>query len=306
VALKRRAGALSSSLGPFLILMHPSGLAAKHSEKDRYVRPYAQGHTSEELETYLLDLNHQIDNLRLLIESAQAALSRSAENELAAKNTEAWLLTVHNRIAEVEEDTDEAFKKRRELAKLLVERIDVGRDENGRPRARITYRFGPPRPPPGLRTPGPKRIRLLLVNRTPRRRSRRNLPEAPRPPRPTRSCLPRSQTPLRSFFDAPFIRLTPHEVCHPLVTRSSRTLQLENLQEAFPVRAPRSSPVGGAGEEWSATPLNEINATYARGVLNTCPGWAVSRKGVGAGAWARSVRRRSFSPGGLVVRGGRM
>ena len=173
--------------------MHPSGLAAKHSEKDRYVRPYAQGHTSEqELETYLLDLNHQIDNLRLLIESAQADLSRSAEKELAAKDTEAWLLTVRNRIAEVEEDTDEAFKKRRELAKLLVERIDVGRDENGRPRARITYRFGPPRPPPGLRTPGPKRIHLLLVNRTPRRRSRRNLPEAPRPPRPTRSCLPRS------------------------------------------------------------------------------------------------------------------
>jgi site-specific DNA recombinase len=136
-------------------------LAAKQSEKDRYVRLYAQGHISEEeLETYLLDLKHQIDNLRLLIESAQADLSRSAEKELAAKNTEAWLLTLRNRIVEVEEDTDEAFEKRRELAKLLVERIDVGRDENGRPRARITYRFGPPRPPPGLRTPGPKRIRL--------------------------------------------------------------------------------------------------------------------------------------------------
>jgi site-specific DNA recombinase len=125
-------------------------LAAKQSEKDRYVRLYAQGHISEEeLETYLLDLKHQIDNLRLLIESAQADLSRSAEKELAAKNTEAWLLTLRNRIVEVEEDTDEAFEKRRELAKLLVERIDVGRDENGRPRARITYRFGPPRPPTG-------------------------------------------------------------------------------------------------------------------------------------------------------------
>jgi site-specific DNA recombinase len=55
-------------------------LAAKQSEKDRYVRLYAQGHISEEeLETYLLDLKHQIDNLRLLIESAQADLSRSAE-----------------------------------------------------------------------------------------------------------------------------------------------------------------------------------------------------------------------------------
>ena len=34
-------------------------LAAKQSEKDRYVRLYAQGHISEEkLETYLLDLKH--------------------------------------------------------------------------------------------------------------------------------------------------------------------------------------------------------------------------------------------------------
>jgi hypothetical protein len=50
---------LSSSLRPVLILIHPSGLAAKQSEKDRYVRLYAQGHISEEeLETYLLDLKH--------------------------------------------------------------------------------------------------------------------------------------------------------------------------------------------------------------------------------------------------------
>ena len=63
------------------------------------MRLYAQEHISEEeLETYLLDLKHQIDNLRLLIESAQADLSRSAEKELAAKNTEAWLLTLRDRI----------------------------------------------------------------------------------------------------------------------------------------------------------------------------------------------------------------
>ena len=45
---------------------------------------------------------------------------------------------------EVEEDTEEAFEKRRELVKLLVEKIDVGRDEDGRIRVRTTYRFGPP------------------------------------------------------------------------------------------------------------------------------------------------------------------
>ncbi|CAN5133202.1 recombinase family protein [soil metagenome] len=120
-------------------------LAAKQAEKDRYIRLYAQDHISEEeLETYLLDLKNQIGNLRLLIESVDADLSRSAENRMAAKSTEAWLLALRERIAEVEDDTDEAFEKRRELAKLLVERIDVGRDENGDTQVRITYRFGPP------------------------------------------------------------------------------------------------------------------------------------------------------------------
>ena len=36
------------------------------------------------------------------------------------------------------------FQKRRELVKLLVERINVDRDEDGHTRVRITYRFGPP------------------------------------------------------------------------------------------------------------------------------------------------------------------
>src|SRR5215207_676627 len=51
-------------------------LAAKQSEKDRYVRLYVQGHISEsELETYLADLKNQTDNLRLLIGSVEADLS---------------------------------------------------------------------------------------------------------------------------------------------------------------------------------------------------------------------------------------
>jgi hypothetical protein len=53
-------------------------------------------------------------------------------------------MTLRERIAEVEGDTEEAFEKRRELIKLLVERIDSGRDENDRARVQITYRFGPP------------------------------------------------------------------------------------------------------------------------------------------------------------------
>ncbi len=71
------------------------------------------------------------------------------EEKLTAQTTEAWLLTLRERIAEVEEDTGEAFAKRCQLVKLLVARIDLGRDQDARPRARITYRFGSPRPPTG-------------------------------------------------------------------------------------------------------------------------------------------------------------
>jgi site-specific DNA recombinase len=120
-------------------------LAAKQAEKDRYIRLYAQDHISEEeLETYLLDLKNQIGNLRLLLESVEADLSASAENKQTAKNTEAWLMSLRERIAEVEGDTETAFEKRRKLARLLVERITVGRSEDGQTQVEITYRFGPP------------------------------------------------------------------------------------------------------------------------------------------------------------------
>ena len=125
-------------------------LAAKQAEKDRYVRLYAQGHISqEELETYLIDLKNQIDNLRLLIESVDADLAQKQKRKELAQTTHAWLLTLRERIAEVDTGTEEAFAKRRQLVKLLVARIDPGRDQDGRPRARITYRFGPPGPPTG-------------------------------------------------------------------------------------------------------------------------------------------------------------
>jgi hypothetical protein len=71
--------------------------------------------------------------------------SKHEEVELA-ENTEAWLLTLKSRLCEVEEDTEEAFEKRRQLVKLLVARITAGKDEDGRPDVRITYRFGPSEP----------------------------------------------------------------------------------------------------------------------------------------------------------------
>lgn len=120
-------------------------LAAKQSEKGRYVKLYAQGHLDEEeLEVHLVDLKNQVENLKLLIASVEADIGRKEENKLTAQTTEAWLLTLRERVEEVEEDTGEALEKRRELVKLLVEQIKVDRNEDGHTQVQITYRFGPP------------------------------------------------------------------------------------------------------------------------------------------------------------------
>ncbi len=119
-------------------------LTAKQGEKDRYVRLYAQGHISEgELETYLADLKNQIGNLRLLIEATEADLSQRRERAELADTTYAWLMMLRERVSEVEEDTPEAFYKRQQLVRLLVERVTLHRE--GRDTTiEITYRFGPP------------------------------------------------------------------------------------------------------------------------------------------------------------------
>ena len=74
----------------------------------------------------------------------ESDLAAQEEHQMTAGSTKAWLMTLRERVAEVEEDAAEAFEKRRQLAKLLVERIAVGRDEDGAIQVRITYRFGPP------------------------------------------------------------------------------------------------------------------------------------------------------------------
>ncbi len=121
-------------------------LAAKQAERDRYVRLYVQEHISEsELEIYLADLKNQTDNLRLLIESVEADLSQSRERTELTDTTHAWLLSLRQRVAEIEEDNPEAFRERRQLVGLLVQSISVGkREEDGRTEIQITYRFGPP------------------------------------------------------------------------------------------------------------------------------------------------------------------
>jgi hypothetical protein len=94
----------------------------------------------------LADLKNQADNLRLLISATEGDLSAAGEERLVARNTEAWLLTLRKNLAEVEQDTDEAFRKRRELVKLLIEKIGADRDQEGRLRVDISYRFSPPGP----------------------------------------------------------------------------------------------------------------------------------------------------------------
>jgi hypothetical protein len=107
--------------------------------------PYTQEHLDEEeLEVHLLDLKKQVENLKLLIGSVETDLAKQHKNKLVAKCTEAWFMTLRWSLADVKQDTEEAFSSRREFVKLLVEKIAVGRGEDGPAKIDITYRFGPP------------------------------------------------------------------------------------------------------------------------------------------------------------------
>jgi site-specific DNA recombinase len=123
-------------------------LASKQAERDRAMRLYTRELISEEeADVLLADLKNQSANLRLLIGAVESDLSKREESKLAALSTEAWLVSLRKNLWEVEEDTEEAYLHRRELAKLLVEKIAVDRDEDGRAKVDITYRFGPPEAP---------------------------------------------------------------------------------------------------------------------------------------------------------------
>jgi hypothetical protein len=58
--------------------------------------------------------------------------------------TVAWLNLLRERAEEIEEDTPEAFYKRQQLVRLLVEGVTLGRDEDGQTSVEVIYRFGPP------------------------------------------------------------------------------------------------------------------------------------------------------------------
>ena len=94
---------------------------------------------------YLADLKNQLDNLRLLLASVEGELSREREQAEIADRTEAWLHALQGRVADVEDGTKEDFRVRRQLVRLLVAEITLGKKpENGETEVRFTYRFGPP------------------------------------------------------------------------------------------------------------------------------------------------------------------
>ncbi|MCL6437626.1 MAG: recombinase family protein [Rubrobacteraceae bacterium] len=120
-------------------------LASKQAEKDRYVRMYAMGHLDEqELAIYLEDLRNQVGNLRLLIDATKSGLAERQQQRALAGQAGTWLMQLRRRVGEIEADTPEAFDVRRELVQLLVDGVLAGRDEEGKTRVRITYRFSPP------------------------------------------------------------------------------------------------------------------------------------------------------------------
>ena len=121
-------------------------LAERREAKAEHVRAFGAakgGISEEEFAEYTADLNAQIENLQLIITAAEADLDAHEEERLAAATTEAWLLTLRQRLAEVEADTDEARRQRRRLVELLVEKIIVAENDDGTT-VTITYRFGPP------------------------------------------------------------------------------------------------------------------------------------------------------------------
>jgi hypothetical protein len=123
-------------------------LAAAHKERDRWLHLYAQGHLEEhELESHLADLRVHLDSLKVPVSSVEEELEAQHEHARVAETAEAWLMSLRERVEEIEDDSLESYKVRRQLVQLLVERIVVGRDENGDTSVRITYRFGPHEPP---------------------------------------------------------------------------------------------------------------------------------------------------------------
>ena len=121
-------------------------LADLSDERLAYLRQHARGaiESEEELDTLLADVRGRTGNTRLLLENVEVTLENRRERRKLADSAAAWLATLRERLSEVEEDTEAAYLERRQLVKLLVANITVGRYADGKPHVQVTHRFGPP------------------------------------------------------------------------------------------------------------------------------------------------------------------
>ncbi len=116
-------------------------------ERDRLLDLYVTGEINTDwLTSHVRDRENKTANLKVLLVGIEDDLAHQHEQAAQAESAASWLVTLASRVEEVEENTEEALEKRRELIRLLVEKVTVGRDETGQVRVHITYRFGPPEP----------------------------------------------------------------------------------------------------------------------------------------------------------------
>jgi hypothetical protein len=123
-------------------------LVSKVSERERYARFFSKrllDEGDEEALDHLLVLKNQVANLRLMLEAARAEQADSAAQRVIADTAKAYLMALRERTDEIEDDTPEAFIKRQQLVRLLVDGIALGKDEDGKTLVEVTYRFGPPK-----------------------------------------------------------------------------------------------------------------------------------------------------------------
>jgi chromosome segregation ATPase len=125
-------------------------LAQTQAERSKYVKLYAQGDLDEdELEVHIADAKNRIANLKLLMESVEADIAYRQQDYIAAQDAALWLASLRDSLEALEEGTGEAFLQRREVVKLLVERITISAGENGRVKIDIIYKFCSPEPEEG-------------------------------------------------------------------------------------------------------------------------------------------------------------
>jgi hypothetical protein len=106
--------------------------------------PEEPSHSKRSWTRYWPTLGGRPENTRLHLENVEVTLEGSRERRKLADSAAAWLATLRERLFEVEEETEAVYFERRQLVKLLVANINVGRFADGKPHVQVTYRFGPP------------------------------------------------------------------------------------------------------------------------------------------------------------------